>query len=210
MPTAGEGRRRLRCKEIAVRVVAGDLVPRERALPAQTAQAAGATEEGPMAGVREPGGVRGALVGEDRCEVARATPADRAVRTRLGAMRPKVVPARDEHVDIAGHADEVAGVRQARLLQEEAVGARSTDRRECVAEEREGSTGGLRRTGGGGAGGESGDGDDQSSREREAARLCLQSLVEGLAPYADPPSGATALSRTAASVSSRSAAESAT
>src|SRR4051812_49961563 len=106
-----------------------------------------------MAGVRDPGGFRAALVGEARCEVAGATPADRAVRTRLGAMRTKVVPARDEHVDIAGHADEVAGVRQARLLQEEAVGARSTDRRECVAEEREGSTGGLRGTGGGGGGG---------------------------------------------------------
>src|SRR3954452_11288073 len=176
MPTAGEGRRRLRCKEIAVRVVAGDLVPRERALPVQTAQAAGATEEGPMAGVREPGGVRGALVGEDRCEIARATPADRAVRTRLGAMRPKVVPARNEHVDVAGHADEVAGVRQARLLQEEAVSARITDRRECVAEEREGSTGGLRLTGNG-RGGESGEGDDQNCRERKAAHLCLQSLV---------------------------------
>src|SRR3954453_20881194 len=124
MPTAGEGRRRLWCKGVAIRVVAGDLVPRERALPVQTAQAAGATEEGPMAGVREPGGVRGALVGEDRCEVSRATLADRAVRSRLGAIRPKVVPARDEHVDIPGHADELAGLLQARLLQEEAVGAR--------------------------------------------------------------------------------------
>ena len=143
----------------------------------QTAQAAGATEEGQVAGVREPGGVRGALVGEDRCEVARATPADRAVRTRLGAMRPKVVPARNEHVDVAGPADEVAGVRQARLLQEEAVSARITDRRECVAEERGGSTGGLRRTGGGGAGGESGEGDDQNRRQGKAAHLSLQSLV---------------------------------
>src|SRR3954453_15509717 len=135
MPTAGEGRRRLWCKGVAIRVVAGDLVPRERALPVQTAQAAGATEEGPMAGVRESGRVRDALVGEDRCEVARATPADRAVRTRLGAVRMEVVPARDEHVDVAGHADEVADVRSPRLLQEEAVSARITDRREIVGEE---------------------------------------------------------------------------
>ena len=89
-------------KEIAIRVVVAALVPRECALPVQAAQAATATEKGQVAGVGEPGCVRDARVGEDRLEVARATAANRAVGTRVGAMRMEVVPARDEHVDIAG------------------------------------------------------------------------------------------------------------